>query len=233
MRCKFALAVTIMAWTIVACNPSTPLPTPSPTPSPTQTLLPTPTVTTLPWPTHAPLPTSTPVPTFCPMAAVIVRACIDDDDSGTCEDPEPPIYAEVWLGYDIGVQTPIYSVVETGAGGLGVAIVTPGMYTVVLKDYDAQGRRIVPDYRQTVAIVVNAGHTLTLHVPFISVDPLPTPTPGTPTPTPAPTPYACREYQTMCRTSCDGSFVVDPQGRCGANFLCCMVAPTRTPGATP
>jgi hypothetical protein len=139
-----------------------------------------------------------------------------------------PVTVEVLLCYDYGIQERLCYAVTTGAGGLGIHVGPGGLYNpIVLRDYSAP-IKVAPDYRQTVAIVCNAGVTCDLHLPFVSREPVPTPTPGTPTPTPAPLPYACPAYQTMCRQTCDGAFEVDPLGLCGSGFLCCRPRATAT-----
>jgi hypothetical protein len=134
------------------------------------------------------------------------------------------------LGYDVGVQALVYTEVEAGAGGMAIVALTPGQYDVNLHAYQA-AISVVPDHRQTVTVVLNAYRDSEISVPFDLSGPV-----VTPSPTPSPTPtkvvtYPCPDYQAnppMCRPTCDGTYVRDWQGQCGAGLMCCRLAPTAT-----
>lgn len=134
IRLAIAWAATLAIWfaAVIACDPIlTPLPaTPTPTETATPSVTPTPTAT----PTAITYPTC--LPTSTPVAGdIIIRSCLDDDGDRLCDAPIVPISLTVLLMYE---GTPQFGIsATTGAWGtLVLPGMLPGVYTVLMLDYD-------------------------------------------------------------------------------------------------
>ena len=134
VRLALVWAATLALWfaVVIACDPVvTPVPvTPTPTETATPSVTPTPTATStaITYPTC--LPTATPV-----QGDLIVRSCLDDDGDKFCDLPSTYISATVLFAYQ---GTPQFGISGTTgrAGTLVLNGVLPGVYTVLLLDYE-------------------------------------------------------------------------------------------------
>jgi hypothetical protein len=226
-----AAIVLCLGLALPGCDSPTPTVTPIATATPTSssTVTVTPTAT----PTAQPSATATAVAcaTQYPMANLVIRGFLDANKDGLWNAGDLGMaWLKVSLVYATGVQEPIRYVAMT-ATGIWAAPMLPGTWQVLPDEWAPSECVVIGEYDNWAYL--NAGTYTVLSIPFWE-----TCKPGTPTPTPTPkatataAPYACPSYQTMCRPTCDGTFVVDPRGECGAGLKCCVVAatPTKTGG---
>jgi hypothetical protein len=229
-RAAFSVLVVLLVLVLaVACEP---LSTPTPTSIVTPTLAPSSTPTR----TNTPTPTATTVPCpVCPQCTTgdIILHCVDGLLS-------THIQCQVQLDYWSDLPASVASHHGfTATSGIIAQAVLPGPWALTVYDmYNAPLNvdtsspewRVFTDNQWVdnppVLIWVTAGRQEIRTLSFYK-NPTPVAT-GTPTVTPTPAPHACKSYETMCQAACNGSFIVDPYGQCGAGFVCCVVAPTRT-----
>jgi len=201
-------------------------------------------------PTPRPSNTPTPCGTCEPLhpllyGSVIVQSWEDSDGDGEWrmggenDYQEWGVPATVTLLYDGDLPLSVWNVtgVQLATSWRSIAVYTtllPGLYTVVITDYD-ELRCLVPYYDTDIwAQVQAAGQTVVKarfwRRPGCYDYGTPTVTP-TPSVTPTPRNYVCPLFSTNCLPSCPGNLVIDPRGECGPGFVCCVPGPTRT--ATP
>lgn len=258
-RIAYLLCVTVCAMLVSSgCNSATPdYHTPTPTTVQTRTATPTiPAVVTY-SPTQAdptPRPSNTPTPcgTCEPLhpalyGSVILQSWEDSDGDGEWRMGSETDYQEwgvpstVTLLYDGDLPLSVWNVtgVQIPTGWRGIAVYTtllPGLYTVVITDYDEQ-RCLVPYADSDIWAQVQAAGQTVVKARFWrrpGCYSYGTPT-VTPTPKPTSTPFSvpCPNYYDDCRVECTGNTYADQYKTCQPPLLCCMPMPTRTAVPTP
>jgi hypothetical protein len=256
-KCSIMAGVIVAVMVLSGCDSrATPTNTPMATPSATvcigggdcgtPALPPTATVTST--PTATPTATPMPIPTCQPQPAgsVILSCWLEANDDKLRNYGETGVSCTVVLMYDVGVQERVMWRIDSNTDGIWAGAMTPGVYSVLLIDYD-QTTGGIPYYYADSWAYVNDGATTYINWPFSDYHyPLPTATkdPYVPTPvsTPTATPtsmimHACFEYWRNCvdvAQACPANTVLDPLGSCGSGFKCCApLAVTPVPSATP